>query len=162
MAGVGGDKLDPILQPNTKINPGNNLGSTTNKYASFQTHKLNTTTLNVTRRVIANDFIFGQAYSVTGGPLTINTTATNIYALSGNGINSGFIYLYKSDYSTTLLCSFHYTAQGSSWSISNTLNTGTTITLSNSTTTLKATATGSAVTDVYYKIFFSRNVLSTV
>jgi hypothetical protein len=160
MASTGGDKLNPILQPNTPINPGNNLGSTTNKYASFHTHNFNTTTLNVTRRVIADEFIFGQAYSVTGGPITINTTATDIYTITGP--NSGFIYIYKSDYSTTFLCSFHYTTQGSTWCISNTLNTGTTITLSNSTTTLRATATGSAVTNVYYKIFFSRNLLMGV
>jgi carotenoid cleavage dioxygenase-like enzyme len=160
MASVGGDGYKKIYGPNTPINPGNTLGSTTNKYASLQCANVNATNLNVTRRVIAQEFVFGQAYSVLLGPFTLNTSNTTIYTNSDNN-GGGFMFLYKNDYSATNLFSFHYNS-ATGYNRANTLSTGTSITISQGAPDLYARVSSGTMTDVYLKIFFNHNNLSAV
>lgn len=158
MASVGGDKYDPKYQIRTPINPGNNLASATNRYANFETHMLNATTLNVDKRILAPTIIFGQGHSAAGGPITV-TNLTPFYTLSGP-IGDGWIYVYNANYTATVMCSFHYDASVTTWTFGNTMNSGLTITLSFSTTSLRASVTGTM--DIYYKIIFHTNTISNV
>lgn len=168
-----GDKQDDDYLPGSRLLVSNSIGTATIRYPVLKCDQFNATTLNVSRAIYFPEMIFGKCASLTGGPITVTTNTTLVTLTSTQSIGSGWIYVYKDDYSATILSPFFVqdTTPGIYFSdtTSTTKNslqqaTGTAITLSGSrtgtpTSLIRASVTGT-MTNVYYRVFFVSSYIS--
>lgn len=173
MASVVGDAQDPDYQKGGRVTVGNTLGTSANRILSVQTRNATSTNLTVSRFLFAPTLVFGQCYSLSGGPITI-TTNTNIVSFPANQhLGLGYIVVYKADYSAMAMYNFYLVGASPGVQFANATSTtennlvqksGTNIDLSGnyvaspSQSFIRGTVTGSM--DVYYKVFFHTNYLS--
>lgn len=174
MSSTVGDKTSDDYLPNTRLLPGNNIGSSTNRLMTINCQNFYADTLNVARYLYAPELIIGTGNSLSGGPVALSTAAATVVTLPSQ-TGSGYAFIYKSDYSSTVFSPFFVLsaspyiqyADTTSTTENNVIqNTGTpTITLSGAVSgsnSIIRASLSSGTGNYYYKVFFVANYVSAV